>query len=455
MSGQRSIPGLTVYPRGKTWAYQVEGERHPLTGERQRKYKGGFPTEREAWTAGVDAQKRVNQGQVPHNRRIKVRDFLEQWLEATRPALKATTHANYRNMAEFYVYPTLGNRWLSDLSVQTLNAFYRHLSEQGRVRTDTGTAMYEMWTARRDERGGFGPLPSEIAAACGTSKAAARAATMRFRRGRVPTPTTPGLSPKSVKHVHALMRRALRDAVAWECLLSNPAAHAVLPRRRAETPVQRTAPWTVEELARWLRVALEDRYGGLWVLAATTGLRRSELAAVRRTRLDLEAQTLTVEDTRVVINGRVADSDGKTRSGRRMIALDDFTIKHLRAYLAGLDAEREAFGASYPDHDHVAVSPEGRCLSPDTFTRRFNRLVDRAGVPRIRLHDIRHTYATLAMDAGADPKTLSDRIGHANTSITMQVYTHRSTGKDRPLAERMSALIQAALDAEQDAVDAS
>ena len=141
MSRERRIVGLTVYPRGGSWAYLVEGDRHPLTGERRRKYKGGFASERDAWLAGVDAQKRLNQGQVPHSRRVKVRTFLEQWLEATRPALKATTYSSYRNMAEFYVIPTLGERWLSDLSVQTLNAFYRHLTEQGRVRTDTNTAM--------------------------------------------------------------------------------------------------------------------------------------------------------------------------------------------------------------------------------------------------------------------------------------------------------------------------
>jgi len=90
---------------------------------------------------------------------------------------------------------------------------------------------------------------------------------------------------------------------------------------------------------------------------------------------------------------------------------------------------------------------DGRRLHPDTLTRRFNRLVDRARVPRIRLQDVRHTYATLAMDAGADPKVLSDRIGHANTSITLQVYAHRSTGLDRPIAEKMSQLIAAATEA--------
>ena len=94
-------------------------------------------------------------------------------------------------------------------------------------------------------------------------------------------------------------------------------------------------------------------------------------------------------------------------------------------------------------------------MHPDTLTRRFNRLVDRAGVPRIRLHDVRHTYATMAMDAGVNPKLLSDRIGHANELVTLQIYTHRTTGLDRPLSEQLSRLIEGAVEAASRAEEAS
>jgi integrase len=92
----------------------------------------------------------------------------------------------------------------------------------------------------------------------------------------------------------------------------------------------------------------------------------------------------------------------------------------------------------YPHHDYLMVGPEGRPLHLDTITRRFNRLVDRARVPRIRLHDVRHTYATISQDAGHNVKTLSERIGHADTSVTMKIYTHRSQGVDRPMAQAMA-----------------
>jgi integrase len=383
-----------------------------------------------------------------------VRAFFAEWLEATRPSLKATTYASYRNMAEFYIYPILGNRWLSEVNVRTLNAFYRHLLDQGRIRSDTNTALYALWLSRREERGGYGPLPSELAAVCGTTKEAARQAVIRFRRGRVPTALASGLSVKSVKNVHGLIRRAFRDAVAWEYLISNPAVHAVLPRARSGRPVQRHALWSVEQLGRWLTLAMTDRYDGLWVLAATTGMRRSELAGVRRSLLDLDAGTLILEDTRVVVDGRAEDSDGKSAAGRRAIALDPYTVKHLACYVAKLDDEAAAHGRSAP-YEFLAVGPTGERVHPDTLTRRFNRLVDRAGVPRIRLHDVRHTYVTMAMDAGVNPKLLSDRIGHANELVTLQIYTHRTTGLDRPMAEQLSRLIEGAVEAASRAEDDS
>jgi integrase len=191
------------------------------------------------------------------------------------------------------------------------------------------------------------------------------------------------------------LHRALSDAVASQYISMNPAEHASVPRDRGARR-NRPQPWTLDELAAWLHVALTDRFAGMWVLAATTGMRRSELAGVSRDMLDVEHGTLVVEDTRVVVDGRAQDSDGKTEDSRRTISLDPFTVAALREHIGMLERERSAFGHSYPDHGKLMVFEDGRRLHPDTITDRFNRLVDLGGVRRIRLHDIRHTYATLA-----------------------------------------------------------
>jgi integrase len=437
------IAGITVYQVASTWAYRVSSAPNPLTGARIRPYKGGFKTEGEALMAAVEAKRTVESGRSPHPARIRLRDFLSEWLESVSASIKPTTDANYRDNIDAYINPILGDRYLSEITVPTLNTFYRHLLDGGRRKGDSNQRMYAYWLRHRDERDGFGPLPSKIAATCGTTIHAARSASIRYRRGRVPAEHVRGLAPKSVKNVHRLLHRALADAVSWGYLASNSAEHAALPRDKVRGRAKVKSTWTVEELQSWLRVALHDRFAGMWVLAATTGMRRSELAGVHREQLDLDKEVLLVWDTRVVVRGHAQDSDGKTDSSDREISLDSFTVARLQEHLTALDDEHAAFGRDYAGTGHLMVWPNGRRVHPDTVTSRFNRLVDAAGVPRIRLHDVRHTYATLAMDAGVDPKIVSDRIGHANMAITLQIYTHRSTGKDRAMAQMMSDLITA------------
>jgi integrase len=250
----------------------------------------------------------------------------------------------------------------------------------------------------------------EISKACGTTTYGARAAVLRYRRGRVPKPKPPGLAPKTVKNVHRMLHRAFSDAVAWRYLEYNPAEHASLPRERRKGRRQRGATWTPDQLAAWLKVAVGDRDAGMWVLAATTGMRRSELGGADREFLDLDAGLLEIEDTRVVVDGKAEDSDGKTDSSRRTISLDPLTVAYLRQHLMMLDEERRAFGSAYHDAGKLMCHGDGQPIHPDTITRWFNRLVDQAGVPRIRLHDVRHTYATVSQVSGVASAALFSKI---------------------------------------------
>jgi integrase len=447
VSRARPTKGITVHQRRATWYYRLDLEPHPLTGKRQRENRGGFDTEADAWEAALESKQRHAGGRKVRAARRTVRAFMAEWLDAVGDSLKPSTRQNYADYIRAYVDPVIGDRRLQDVNVPVLNLLYRHLLSEGRVKTDRNSAMYAYWSERRDVREGLGPAPAEIAKACNVSIHAARAAVLRFRRGRVPSSAGAGLAPKTVKNVHRMLHRAFADAVAWDYLVSNPAEHASLPReqRRERT---RPKPWTVDELTAWLRLALSDRFAAMWLLAATTGMRRSELAGVDRTGLDLDAGTLVIDETRVVVAGHTVDSDGKTASGVRTISLDSFTVDALRRYVSVLDHEREAFGPDYDtSHTKLMRYEDGRPLHADTITRRFNRLVDFAGVRRIRLHDIRHTYATLSLDSGVHAKIVSDRIGHAHEGITVQIYGHRSTGHDREAAELVAGLIRTRLNA--------
>ena len=214
-------------------------------------------------------------------------------------------------------------------------------------------------TGRASARAGHDPKPKEIAAHCGVSIYAAQRAVARYRAGRLPVAKSAGLAPKTVKNVHRMLHRALADAVAWRYLEYNPAEHASLPRESRKGTRNRGTTWTPEELAAWLAVAVQDRDAGIWVLAATTGMRRSELAGAERDLLDLDAAVLEIGDTRVVVDGKAEESDGKTESGRRTISLDTLTVDYLRRHLAMLDAEKEAFGGIYRDSGKLVRHPDG------------------------------------------------------------------------------------------------
>jgi integrase len=434
-----AVPGITVYKRGRKWWYRLELERHSLTDERQYEYGSGFDTDDAALTAAIKAKAAHQQGKRVKPSKMTVGAFFGEWMTSIKDSVKPTTYANYGDYQGAYLKPTIWQKPLQKIDVPTLNTLYRHLLANGRCKPDNNARMYEHWQSQREA--GRDLIALELATECGVTIHAARKAVSRYRAGRIPAATTTGLAPKTVKNVHRMLHRALADAVAWRYLEYNPAEHAALPRESRKGTRQRGATWTPEELAAWLAIAVNDRDAGVWVLAATTGMRRSELAGAERELLDLDGASLEIADTRVVVSGKAEESDGKTDSGRRTISLDPLTVAYLRRHLAMLDDEREAFGDSYQDSGKFVCHSDGRPVHPGTITTRFNRLVDQAGVRRIRLHDVRHTYATVSLDSGIDPKIVADRIGHANMAYTLAIYTHRSTGKDRNAAEAVAGVI--------------
>jgi integrase len=184
-----------------------------------------------------------------------------------------------------------------------------------------------------------------------------------------------------------------------------------------------------------------DRFFALWVLEATSGIRRSELAGARRDLLDLEAGTLAIEVTRVSVDGKVVESDGKTENARRVLALDPFTLAALRSHVDMLERERAEFGPDYRGSGLLFCWEDGRPLHPDTITRRFKKLAASAGLPEIDLHDVRHSYATAGRDAKIDWKALSKRIGHSDVAFTMKQYVQTDLAADRQVANTLAELI--------------
>lgn len=233
-----------------------------------------------------------------------------------------------------------------------------------------------------------------------------------------------------------MMHVAWRNAADWRYVVENVAEHVKPPKVRRRKPTV----WTPAQLRAFLTYVRQDRFYPLYVLAATTGLRRGELCGLRWPALDLDAGTVSVEpDTRVVVNGEAQDNDGKTDNAPRLLALDPLTVIALREWRDQQHRERAFFERDYHATDRVFVWEDGRPVHPDVIRQRFNRLSARCGQPHIRLHDMRHSYAT-GFKAGVHLKVVSARLGHASETFTASVYQHALPGMDREAAGTIAAL---------------
>jgi len=246
------------------------------------------------------------------------------------------------------------------------------------------------------------------------------------------TLTAGGLSPRSVHHVHRVTRRMLRDAVRWGILTRNPADLIDPPK----VPAVEMRTWTAEQTGRFLDATKDDWCSVGWRLAATTGMRRGELAGLQWD--DLDGNRLTVRRSVTMTGNRPTVQQG-TKTGRsRTLTLDAETVAQLHRYRVEQRIRQIRVGGGGP---WLLAYDDGRPVSPDWLTRRFRALCEQAGVPTIRLHDVRHTYATLALRAGVHPRVVAERLGHTTVTVTLDTYSHAVPELEAEAAERVAGMI--------------
>ncbi len=227
-----------------------------------------------------------------------------------------------------------------------------------------------------------------------------------------------------------------------------PRAQSSRCRRSTFSAVNRSTgktTWSGTELGRFLESVRDDRLAACWRFLAVTGCRRGEALGLRWRDLDLDAGRAIIVQTVV---GSRAISETKTDRGRRTIALDDTTIAALREHRRAQNAERLLMRTAYEDHDLVFCREDGTPIWPRSLTRAFARIVNTANLPQIRLHDLRHTHATLALQAGVHPKVVQERLGHATISITLDVYSHAIPAMQEDAAARVADLVSPSLESD-------
>lgn len=252
------------------------------------------------------------------------------------------------------------------------------------------------------------------------------------------------LSRKTVRYASTILHRAFRDAIRWQVLSRNP-VDASDPPRPAERVEMDT--WSAAQLQTFLDVASGHRHAGLWWLLGTTGIRRGEGLGARWADIDWDKSTITIRRALIQTEkGGRTWSTPKTKSGWRTIVLDEDTIAALKAHRARQNQEKLALGEGYQDEDLVTAQADGSSVGPSRITEQFGRLLRKAGLPHIRLHDLRHTHATLALEAGIHPRVVQERLGHSHVSVTLSIYSHVDTRMQVDASDRMAAMRRAARD---------
>jgi len=336
----------------------------PATGQRRQRTQVA-----ESYKEAVELRNKmvtaVDEGRYQDPVRMTVAELLlDHWLPSLRKK-RPNTVSSYRTVADKWLIPKLGGYQVRALTPKHIGDALDHLKTSG---------------------------------------------------GRNGTP----LSGRSQQYAVVVLSMALKFAVVQGLVPRNVAAQVERPDGAA---TERPA-WTAEEARAFLGHVSDHRLYVAWLLFLTRGFRRGELAGLRWSDVDLDAGRVSIRRTRVMVDGKAADSTPKTAAGTRTVPLDAVLVAALKAHAARQGDECKAAGPGWVDSGYVFVYETGEALIPEYLSTTWDRLVKTSGQPRISLHGARHTAATCALQAGVPTEVVSRWLGHANVSITQDIYQH-------------------------------
>lgn len=367
--------GVGKHPTSGRWFCIYDGPRHP-DGRRNQIKKSGFATEAAAKKFRRQAMATVDAGMhVGPEVRSLEHFLLEQYLP-TQTQLRPSTLRTYELYIRNRIVPAIGALALADVRAHHLQSLYGDLAAQG-------------------------------------------------------------LAPQSVRHVHAIIRRAMNKAVAWGHLPVSPVRGLDLPT----VPRRDLLTWSPKQCRDFLSHVAADRDVALWQLLLLTGLRRGEVLGLRWSDVLWQEQALRVAQQLTEVGSRIRISSPKTRRSERVIAVDPASLEVLRAHKRRQASEQLAWGPGYNDSALVFRREDGTPQRPSAVSRRWDRLQQGLDLPRLRLHDARHTHASLALEAGVPLTVVSDRLGHSTITLTANTYGHVRPAVAREAADKVADLL--------------
>lgn len=376
MSGRRASGEGSVFQRkdGK-WAAEID---LGVTADGKRKRKTLYGKTRKAVVDRLrQLQKTLDEGGPIDQVKLTVGEYLARWLnDAAAHTVRPTTLESYTRYVRVHALPAFGQVQLAKLTPMHLQHLYS-----------------EMLTA--------------------------------------------GKSRRTVQYLHAILHRALEQAVKWELLQRNPSDAVDAPRpARAEI-----RPLTPDQVAQLVSAMQGDTLYPLYYLAVATGCRRGELVALRWSDVDWQRPAITINRTAEEVGGRVIWTEPKTARSRRTIPLPGEAAAVLRSHLVQQEEQRRQLGTLAAGQDLVFCRPTGEPLSPGFVTQHFTVILNRAGLPHVRLHDLRHTHATMLLAADVHPKVVAERLGHSTITLTLDTYSHVLPTMQDEVTRKLNAIL--------------
>jgi integrase len=370
----------------KGWEVIYDLPVDPLTGKRRQKSQTIRGTKRDAERALREIISSIEKGSYVKPNKINLGDWLRQWLkEYASMNTTSRTQESYYSIIERHLIPSLGRVPIAELHAQQIQNYYAEMISKGRA----------------DRKG--------------------------------------GLSARSVIYHHRILSKALSYAVKMGLVVRNVANDAEPPR--ADRKTMNTL--SLEEIRLFLDAASNTEYYAFFATMLYTGLRRGELLVLRWRNLDLEnAKLMVVESGHKLDNGEYIIKEPKTAKSRRTVVLPDSLVELLKAYRADQELLRVQLGVTLDSDDFVFIRPDGSPINPNAVTLAFHRIIKKANIKKIRLHDLRHTHATMMLQANVNPKIVSERLGHANIGITLDIYSHVLPGMQEAAVEKFEKLFE-------------
>jgi integrase len=319
----------------------------------------------------------LRQGTFVEATAVTVESWLKTWLEEyKRPKVRLTTFESYRIMAESHIIPAVGHIKLKDLRPEHLQHLYNE-----KLKT--------------------------------------------------------GLSPRTVRYIHLVIHSALKQAVKNQLVARNVSEATELP---ADNKKEARA-LTMEEMDRFLNALESDRLKAAFITLLGTGLRRGELLALKWDNVNLKEGTIAVKENLAWIAKKgFVFQPPKTEKSKRVVPLPDDVLAELKKHKARQAEEKLKLGESYQDNGLVFCTEIGTPIIPRNFERKFKLLLKKADLTGIKLHSLRHTYATRLLELGENLKVVQELLGHSRISVTADIYSHVSPELKRGAAAKLNGL---------------